>query len=131
MKRIILALALLSVSFAPIAGAADTAATLVSPDGKSAVLVLRSATSSVYCAYVNDISSAASPADAERIGTAAPYNALAVPPGTAVSADTANAVNIQCSGVKLRLIPIKSTVAAFKPLAGKPGYVPPESLKLP
>ena len=68
--------------------------------------------------------------EADKIGTAAPYNAIAVPPGTQVAADTANAVTIQCSGVKLKLIPVKANIAAFKVLEGKPGYVPPESIKL-
>jgi len=130
MIRIVLVLALLSAVLAPVAGSADTAATLVSPDGKSNVLVLRNAVQATYCAYVNDISSASSPAEADRIGTAAPYNAIAVPPGTQVMADTSNAVTIQCSGVKLKLIPVKASIAAFKVLEGKPGYVPPESIKL-
>ena len=130
MIRMVLALILGSAMLAPVAGLADTAATLVSPDGKSNVLVLRNAVPATYCAYVNDISSAANPAEADKIGTAAPYNALAVPPGTQVMADTASTVTIQCSGVKLKLIPVKANIAAFKVLEGKPGYVPPESIKL-
>ena len=116
---------------APLAGAAGSTASLVSPDGKSDVLVLRSATASTYCAYVNDISSAASAAEAERIGTASPYNAIPAKAGTQVTADTANTVTIQCSGVKLKLIPVTSSDAAFKPLKDKPGYVPPESIRFP
>ena len=93
--------------------------------------MLRSASAATYCAYVNDISSAANAAEAERIGTASPFNAIPAKAGTQVMVDTANTVTIQCSGVKLKLIPVTSSDAAFKPLKDKPGYVPPESIKLP